>query len=121
MLVLGSCLALNLSYSGCCHSLLSPTCSNNGCSCDQECHILNDCCSDIADIGCHPASSSSPRVSPTPSDTLGKKKIRKTCNTLVTVLKLSLIHKQYIICYILSCTCTILYRIWIWLKTLPKA
>ena len=99
MLVLGSCLALNLSYSGCCHSLLSPTCSNNGCSCDQECHILNDCCSDIADIGCHPASSSSPRVSPTPSDTLGKKKIRRTCNALVTVFIKRM--KSETICFLL--------------------
>ena len=121
MLILGSCLALNLNYSGCCVWLQSPTCSNSGCYCDQDCHIFNDCCSDIADIGCHPASFYSPIVSPTPSDTLGKKKIRKTCNTLVTVLKLFLIHKQCIICYILSCACTILYRIWIWLKTLPKA
>ena len=50
---------------------LSPPCSNNGCYCDQNCHNLNDCCSDIADIGCHPAFSS-PIVSSTPTDTPGK-------------------------------------------------
>ena len=71
MLILGSCLALNLSYSGCCIMFLSPPCSNNGCYCDQNCHNLNDCCSDIADIGCHPAFSA-PIVSPTPTDTPGK-------------------------------------------------
>ena len=62
MLILGSCLALNLSYSGCCAYSLSPSCSNNGCYCDQICHSNKDCCNDIADIGCLPASSSSPMV-----------------------------------------------------------
>ena len=71
---LGSCLALQLSYSGCCHFALSSCCSSNGCYCDQNCHEWNDCCSDIADIGCHPAFSSSPIDLPTPTDTLGKKK-----------------------------------------------
>ena len=71
MLILGSCLALNLSYSGCCVLSLSPPCSNNGCYCDQNCYIWNDCCNDIADIGCHPTSSS-PTVSHTPSDIFGK-------------------------------------------------
>ena len=72
MLIVGSCLALNLSYSGCCVFSQSPPCENKGCYCDQICHIANDCCSDIADIGCHPASSSSPIVLPTPTDTFGK-------------------------------------------------
>ena len=72
MIILGSCLALNLNYPGCCvTSPLSP-CNNNGCHCDQSCYYWNDCCSDITDIGCHPASSSSPIVSPTPTDTLSK-------------------------------------------------
>ena len=62
MLILGSCLVLNLSYSGCCDFFLTPPCSNNKCYCDQLCHTLNDCCSDIADIGCHPASYSTPIV-----------------------------------------------------------
>ena len=74
MLVLGSCLALNFSYSGCCVWYLSPHCNNNGCYCDQYCHDVNDCCSDIADIGCHPVSYTSSIVSPTPTDTLGKTK-----------------------------------------------
>ena len=47
---------------------MSPSCSSNGCYCDQSCHNWNDCCSDIADIGCHPASIYSPIASPTPSD-----------------------------------------------------
>ena len=64
-------MALNLSYSGCC--LLGLPCSNNGCFCDVVCHKRNDCCSDIADIGCHPPSSST-IVSPTPTDILGKTK-----------------------------------------------
>ena len=71
---LGSCLALNLKYYGCCSWSKSPTCSNNGCYCDQGCHIFNDCCSDIGDIGCHPATSSSPIISPTLTDTLGRTK-----------------------------------------------
>ena len=73
MLILGSCLALKLSYSGCCHFALSSSCSSNGCYCDQNCHEWNDCCSDIADIGCHRTSSSSPIVSPTPTNTHGKR------------------------------------------------
>ena len=72
MLILGSCLALNLNYSGCCVWSLSPPCNNEGCYCDGNCHIWNDCCSDIADIGCHPASSSSSIISPTPTDILSK-------------------------------------------------
>ena len=50
----------------------SSPCNRNGCYCDQNCHSVNDCCSDIADIGCHPASSSSLIVSLTPTHTLGK-------------------------------------------------
>ena len=67
ILYLGSCLALNLSYSGCCVSSLSTTCSNNGCYCDQNCHILNNCCNDVTNIGCYPASPSSSIVSLSPS------------------------------------------------------
>ena len=74
MIILGSCLALELSYSLCCKWSLSPSCNSNGCYCDQHCHIWNDCCSDIADIGCLPPYSSSPMVSPTPTDTHGKTK-----------------------------------------------
>ena len=51
---LGSCLSLNLNYSGCCDYSQTSTCSNNGCYCDQSCHSFGDCCSDIASIGCHP-------------------------------------------------------------------
>ena len=69
MLILGSCLALNLSYSGCCVRSLSQNCGNGGCYCHQNCHDWNNCCSDIADIGCYPASSSSLIVLPTPTDT----------------------------------------------------
>ena len=72
MLLLGSCLALNLNYSGCCVRSKTQICSNIDCNCQQNCHILNNCCNDIADIGCYPASSSSPTFSPTTSDTLGK-------------------------------------------------
>ena len=67
---IGSCLSLNLNYSGCCVISLSPLCSNNGCYCDKACYDLNDCCSDIADIGCHPVNPPSP--TPTPTDTAGK-------------------------------------------------
>ena len=74
MFILGSCLALNLSYSGCCVTSLSQICSNNGCYCHQDCYNSNNCCSDIADISCHPASSSSPTVSPTPTFILGMTK-----------------------------------------------
>ena len=74
MLILGSCLALNLNYSGCCVSSQSQNCRNNGCYCDQICHYFDDCCNDVTDIGCHPDYSSSPMVSPTPTNTLGKTK-----------------------------------------------
>ena len=63
MLILCSCKALNLDYPGCCLKPIS-LCSNEGCHCDALCHSNNDCCSDIADIGCHP----------TPSLTIGKTK-----------------------------------------------
>ena len=71
MLILGSCLALNLNNSGCCVWSLSQNCSNNGCYCDQFCHFLNDCCNDITDINCLPVSLSFTTVPPTPTDTLG--------------------------------------------------
>ena len=74
MLILGSCLALNLSYSGCCVLYLSRTCLNNECFCDQNCYMFNDCCNDISDIGCHPTFSSSPTISSTKTDTHGKTK-----------------------------------------------
>ena len=73
--MLGSCLALNLSYSGCCTMSMSPPCSNKDCYCDQNCYNANDCCSDIADIGCYPVSSASPIVSPTSTGALGKTKL----------------------------------------------
>ena len=89
MLIQGSCLALNLSYYGCCVWSLSPPCSNNGCYCDENCHNHNDCYNDLSDIGCHPASSSSPTVSSTISDTLGKTN-QKLINTLVNGFLLTL-------------------------------
>ena len=69
--IVGSCLALNLTYSGC--YVISP-CSNNGCYCDQDCHSIGDCCSDVGSIGCYPvgnttSSSSSSSSIPTPSPT----------------------------------------------------
>ena len=75
MLLLGSCLALNLSYFGCCVSFLSQTCGNNGCYCDHVCHIYGDCCSDVANIGCHLISPSSPTVLSTSTNTFGKTKL----------------------------------------------
>ena len=75
LLTIGSCLALNLSYSGCCLISLSTTCSNNGCFCDKSCHTFRDCCNDVVDVGCYP-------VSP-PTDSLGK---IKSGAILVTVI-----------------------------------
>ena len=97
MLILGSCLALNLSYSGCCKVLLSPSCINNGCYCDQSCYHWNDCCSDIADIGCHLALFSSPIVLPTPTDTFGRTKfIWITCLPfLINLIIFTFIIKYY--------------------------
>ena len=63
MLILGSCVALNLRYSGCCEWRVSP-CYINGCYCDKACYTENDCCSDITDIRCYS----------TQNDTLGKTK-----------------------------------------------
>ena len=74
MQILGSCRALNLRYSGCCVWSLSPPCGNNGCYCDQGCHEFSDCCTDITDIGCHPANPFSPIASHIPTNTLGKTK-----------------------------------------------
>ena len=71
-MIIGSCRALNLSYSGCCELFLSPPCSINGCHCDQGCHYHGDCCHDIADIGCFPPSPTSP--TPTPTNIPGKTK-----------------------------------------------
>ena len=62
-------MALNLTYSGCCVSSLSPTCFINGCWCDQVCHVYQDCCSDVTDIGCYPVTSSSISSTPTSSMT----------------------------------------------------
>ena len=108
MLILGSCLALNLSYSGCCvWSMSPPPCSNKGCYCDQSCHNHNDCCSDIADIGCHPASSSSTIVLTTTTETLSKTKlvahlIHYSHNFLN---KLTLINKkiEILVDFLISC------------------
>ena len=95
MLIFGSCLSLALSFSGCCILSLSSSCSNNGCYCHQYCHILNNCCSDIADIGCYPTSSSS-TVSLTITDTLGKTKSEAH---LYISQWVSFNIKQYIIWY----------------------
>ena len=70
---IGSCLSLNLSYSGCCVWSFAVPCSNYGCFCDIDCHKLGDCCSDIADIGCNPVSSFS--HTHTSTNTLGKRKL----------------------------------------------
>ena len=87
MLILGSCLALNLNYSGCCLFEMTPPCGYfNECYCDVKCHELNDCCSDIADIGCHPPSSSSTIVSPTPTAILGKDVSKLTGYILVSLI-----------------------------------
>ena len=58
MFTIGSCLALNLNYSGCCKSSQSSVCSDKGCYCDEYCHYWNDCCNDIDDIGCYPTPTS---------------------------------------------------------------
>ena len=96
MLILGSCLALNLTYPGCCEMSMSTPCSNNGCYCHQDCHISNNCCNDIADIGCHPASYSNPTLSSTITDILGKTKLE--AHSYITQ-RVSFNSKQYIIWY----------------------
>ena len=48
----GSCLSLNLPYTGCCNLSYSPACSSNGCYCDASCYLFGDCCEDIKGIGC---------------------------------------------------------------------
>ena len=58
MLLSGSCLPLKHNYSGCYVWSLSTACNDNGCCCDENCHIWNDCCSDVVDIGCYLVSSS---------------------------------------------------------------
>ena len=62
MLILGSCMAINLSYSGSCKKYFSQNCSNKRCYCDQNSHIFNDCCNDVADIGCYPSYYSSTKL-----------------------------------------------------------
>ena len=76
-------MALNLKYYGCCLWFKSSTCSHNGCYCDQDCYIFNDCCSDIGDIGCHSATI----ISPTPTDTLGKTKSEGHANITHSYMK----------------------------------
>ena len=66
-------MALNLNYSGCCDWSRTACVTNKNCHCDITCFQLNDCCSDIADIGCHPGSLS-PTDSPSRTDTMGKTK-----------------------------------------------
>ena len=73
MFHLGSCVELKLNYSGCCDLSRTRRCVHIDCRCDQSCHFHKDCCDDIADIGCSPASPS-PIISPTPTDTFGKTK-----------------------------------------------
>lgn len=53
-IIIGSCLALNLGYAGCCMSYLTSKCHNKDCYCDRACHLFGDCCSDIISIGCFP-------------------------------------------------------------------
>jgi hypothetical protein len=48
----GSCLMLNLNYSGCCNASMNNSCFINGCGCDMDCHTYGDCCNDINSIGC---------------------------------------------------------------------
>ena len=77
MLISGSCLVLYFNYFGCCVRSLLQCCSKNGCYCDQTCHILNNCCNDVADIGCHPDSSSPPTILPTQTGILKLGKIKQ--------------------------------------------
>ena len=56
MSILGPCNSLNLNYSGCCKNYITQKCHINNCHCDKGCYSNNDCCSDIADIGCYPNS-----------------------------------------------------------------
>ena len=53
---IGSCLLLNLNYFGCCKLTPFQTCISYDCYCDPSCYFYDDCCSDIASIGCFPAS-----------------------------------------------------------------
>ena len=70
--IIGSCASLNIT--GCCDN---GTCyTGTGCYCDQLCYQYNDCCPDIASIGCLPnfisssfATSSILTASPTPTVT----------------------------------------------------
>lgn len=52
----GSCLSLNLNYTGCCKDTTSQTCVSHYCYCDSSCYLYDDCCYDIASISCFPAS-----------------------------------------------------------------
>ena len=73
MFILGSCVELKLNYHGCCDLSKSKSCLHIDCHCDQSCHFYNDCCDDIADIGCSPVSPST-IILPPSTDTLGKTK-----------------------------------------------
>ena len=77
-------MALNLTYSGCCVSSLSPTCSINGCWCDQICHVFQDCCSDVNDIGCYSVTSSSTSSTPTSSITSSETPLSPTSTLLAS-------------------------------------
>ena len=73
---IGSCTSLNIT--GCCTS----SCRTGACYCDQSCYQNNNCCPDIASIGCLPSSTST-NPTPTPSGkyklVLGSKYIHLQC------------------------------------------
>ena len=80
-------MALNLNYSGCCVPSLSQTCWNYGCYCDQICHTVGDCCSDVADIGCHP-----PTIGKTKAPVIQNSYYLFTVKSIVIINYFELIH-----------------------------
>lgn len=64
----GSCLSLNLKYSGCCKITPFQSCISHTCYCDFSCYLYDDCCDDITSIGCFPPSVSiTTLLTPTPT------------------------------------------------------
>ena len=85
----GSCLSLNLPYTGCCNSSNgSRTKCYNGCYCDASCYLFGDCCDDIEDIGCILKPSFS--ISATSSDSFLSNTIRTSNqSSTITIIKTS--------------------------------
>ena len=88
--IIGSCVAQGF-INGCCTTSCAVSNGSSTCYCDQACHNLGDCCSDIEEAGCFSSSitssnsiasstmTSSPITLPTPG-MHGVHNYKRICN-----------------------------------------